>query len=166
MSEKKFHTVRGYQLLEQNKRHLTSAMEDYLEMIYRNSREEGYLRIGQLADLLNVRAPSASKMVQRLSELGLLKFRKYGIITLNENGEEIGRYLLERHRLLENFLKLLGCEENLLEQTELMEHVIKQDLLRNIQMLTDFFLENEEIMDRYLEYRRQYSNQEEAAPVN
>ena len=32
-----FHTVRGYQLLEQNKSVLTSAMEDYLEMIYRNN---------------------------------------------------------------------------------------------------------------------------------
>ncbi len=156
MVDKEFHTVRGYQLLEQNKRHLTSAMEDYLEMIYRNSREEGYLRIGQLADLLNVRAPSASKMVQRLSELGLLKFRKYGIITMNDNGKEIGKYLLERHRLLENFLRLLGCEENLLEQTELMEHVIKPDLLRHIQILTDFFLEEEACMDRYLEYRSSY----------
>ena len=140
--------------MEQSKRHLTSAMEDYLEMIYRYSMEEGYIRIGQLAGLLNVRAPSASKMVQRLSELGLLKFRKYGIIMLNDNGKEIGRYLLERHRLLENFLRLLGCEENLLELTELMEHVVNQELLRNIQVLNDFFLEHEEVMDKYNEYRR------------
>lgn len=157
MANKEFHTVRGYQLLEQNKRHLTSAMEDYLEMIYRNSMEEGYIRIGQLAGLLNVRAPSASKMVQKLSELGLLKFRKYGIIMLSENGKEIGRYLLERHKLIENFLKLLGCEENLLEQTELMEHVINQGLLRNLQVLTDFFLEEEEIMEQYIKYRMKYS---------
>ncbi len=152
MANKDFHTVRGYQLLEQNKRHLTSAMEDYLEMIYRNSREDGYLRIGQLAELLHVRAPSASKMVQRLSELGLLKFKKYGIIMLSENGKEIGKYLLERHRLLENFLRLLGCEENLLELTELMEHAINEELLRSLQVLTDFFMENEDVMKKYSEY--------------
>ncbi len=153
MANREFHTVRGYQLLEQNKRHLTSAMEDYLEMIYRNSMGEGYIRISQLAQLLNVRAPSASKMVQRLSELGLLKFQKYGIIMLSENGRELGKYLLERHRLLESFLKLLGCEEELLEQTELMEHSINQDLLRNLQVMNDFFQDNEDIRLKFLEYR-------------
>jgi Mn-dependent DtxR family transcriptional regulator len=156
--KKEFHTVRGYQLLEQNKSHLTSAMEDYLEMIYRNSMEEGYLRIGKLAELLNVRAPSASKMVQRLSELGLLKFKKYGIIMLNDIGKEVGEYLLDRHKLLENFLKLLGCEDDLLLQTELIEHDINPGLLKNIQVLSDFFLDNDEIMDKYNDYRMKYHN--------
>ncbi len=155
---REFHTVRGYQLLEQNKRNLTSAMEDYLEMIYRNSMEEGYLRIGRLAELLNVRAPSASKMVQRLSELGVLKFKKYGIIMLNDSGKEIGEYLLERHRILEDFLRLLGCEKDLLQQTELIEHNINPDLLKNIQVLSDFFLHNKEVMDKYRDYKLHYKD--------
>ena len=68
MNNKGFHTVRGYQLLEQNKRLLTSAMEDYLEMICRNSLQDGYIRINKLAELLNVKASSASKMVQKLGD--------------------------------------------------------------------------------------------------
>ncbi len=117
-----FHTVRGYQLLEQNKSVLTSAMEDYLEMIYRNSIKEGYIRINTLAELLNVKAASASRMVQKLGILGLLIYKKYGIILLSESGKEIGEYLLKRHHIIEDFLKLLGCEDDLLQQTELMEH--------------------------------------------
>lgn len=78
----KFHTVRGYQLLMQNKNLLTSSMEDYLEMIYRNSLTEGYVRINTISELLNVAAPSATKMVQKLSKLGLLQYKKYGIILL------------------------------------------------------------------------------------
>jgi len=153
-----FHTVRGYQLLEQYKHHLTSAMEDYLEMIYRNSKDEGYIRIGRLAELLNVRAPSASKMVQRLSELGLLKFKKYGIIMLSDDGKEIGEYLLERHILLEDFLKLLGCEDDLLQLTELIEHTVTPELLKNIKVLSNFFIENDEIMDQYIEYKIKNNN--------
>lgn len=152
MMEKSFHTVRGYQLIEQNKRNLTSAMEDYLEMIYRNSMEEGYIRIGTLAKLLNVSAPSASKMVQRLSELGLVKFQKYGIIIMNDSGKEMGEYLLERHELLEDFLRLLGSDD-LLQQTELMEHNITPQLLKNIKILNDFFMDNKDIMDQYNEYK-------------
>lgn len=155
---KDFHTVRGYQLLEQNKRHLTSAMEDYLEMIYRNSMEEGYLRIGKLAELLNVRAPSASKMVQRLSEYGLLKFKKYGIIVLNDNGKEIGEYLINRHKAIEAFLKLLGCEDDILQQTELIEHDINPELLINIQILSNFLVENEEILVKFNDYKNRSKN--------
>lgn len=148
-----FHTVRGYQLLEQNKRNLTSAMEDYLEMIYRNSIKDGYIRINLLAELLNVRAASASRMVQKLSELGLLIYKKYEIIMLSESGMEIGKYLLNRHEIIENFLKLISCEEDLLQQTELMEHNINPDTVNKINTLNTFFSENIEIFHRYLEYQ-------------
>ena len=131
-------------------------MEDYLEMIYRNSMDEGYIRIGKLAKLLNVSAPSTSKMVQRLSELDLLEFEKYGIIMLSDNGKEIGRYLLERHRLVEDFLKLLGCEDDILQETELIEHDVSPRLLENIRLLSEFFIDNVEIMDKYMEYKFHY----------
>ena len=72
------------------KRHLTSSMEDYLEMIYRRIIEEGYIRLNVLAQLLNVKAASATRMVQRLGELGFLIYKKYGIIMLSESGKEIG----------------------------------------------------------------------------
>ena len=48
--KQEFYTVRGYELLDQDKRLLTSAMEDYLEMIYRNNLQEGYTRINALSD--------------------------------------------------------------------------------------------------------------------
>ena len=101
----KFHTVRGYQLLGRGKKHLTSAIEDYLEMVYRSSVKEGYVRINVLSDMLNVRPSSATKMVQKLAELGLVDYKKYGIIFLTENGKKYGKFLLERHNIIENFLK-------------------------------------------------------------
>jgi Mn-dependent DtxR family transcriptional regulator len=39
-----------------------------------------------LPELLNVAAPSATKMVQKIIKLGLLNYKKYGIISLTENG--------------------------------------------------------------------------------
>ncbi len=147
-----FHTVRGYQLLEQNKDKLTSSMEDYLEMIYRNSLEDGYIRINLLADLLHVKAASASRMVQKLGEIGLLNYKKYGIIILNENGRKIGEYLLNRHHIIENFLRSIGCEEDLLEQTELMEHNISSKTAGKIEFL-NCFLNNTDIFEKFQEYK-------------
>ena len=141
-----FHTVRGYQLLEQNKKLLTSAMEDYLEMIYRNSLVEGYMRINTLSELLNVQAPSATKMVQKLSTLGLVDYKKYGIIFLTENGREIGKFLLNRHEIIETFLRHLGVSDSLLIETELIEHVISAETLQKIQQLNQYMESDSNIL--------------------
>ncbi len=156
MTNSEFHTVRGYQLLEQNKNKLTSAMEDYLEMIYRNSLEDGYIRINILADQLHVKAASASRMVQKLGEMGLLNYRKYEIIILNENGKKLGEYLLERHHIIENFLKLINCEEDLLQQTELMEHNISPRTVDKIRILNNFFSNNKNIFDFFIEFQKEF----------
>ena len=79
-----FHTLKGYQM--HNVGEVTESMEDYLEMIGRCMEEHGYVRVGALADKLNVRPSSVSKMVGRLRELGLVQFEKYGLITLTKKG--------------------------------------------------------------------------------
>jgi DtxR family transcriptional regulator, Mn-dependent transcriptional regulator len=154
VNNNEFHTVRGYQLLDQNKDKLTSSMEDYLEMIYRYSLEDGYIRINLLAELLHVKAASASRMVQKLGEIGLLNYKKYGIIILSENGKKIGEYLLERHHIIENFLKIISCEDGLLEQTELMEHNISPQTVHKINTLIDFFDVNKNIAHNFKEYQK------------
>jgi len=148
----KFHTVRGYQLLEQNKKLLTPAMEDYLEMIYRNSLAEGYARINTLSELLNVAASSATKMVQKLSNLGLLDYKRYGIIFLTENGKEIGKFLLQRHNIIETFLNNLGVKESILIETELIEHTISATTLHKINGFNKFFEQNPEIVQKFEQF--------------
>lgn len=148
----KFHTVRGYQLLSQNKNLLTSAMEDYLEMIYRNSLVEGYMRVNTLSDLLNVAAPSATKMVQKLSKLGLLDYKKYGIIFLTENGREIGRFLLDRHNTIQQFLRNLGVSDDILIETELIEHYVSVTTLNKIGLFNKFLQNNPEVSKKLSEF--------------
>ena len=67
-----FYTQKGYQMRSQHA--LTGAMEDYLEMICRQAEADGCARIGLLAEGLNVRPSSASKMVYQLRTLGLVAF--------------------------------------------------------------------------------------------
>ncbi len=156
MGEAKFHTVRGYQLLEQNKKLLTPAMEDYLEMIYRNSLVEDYLRVNTLSELLNVQAPSVTKMIQKLHELGLIHYKKYGIISLTDNGREIGKYLLERHNVLEKFLKMLSNNESLLIETELIEHSISTETLDSIKVFNEFLVKNPEMVKAFQTFRSEF----------
>lgn len=153
----KFHTVRGYQLLSQNKKLLTSSMEDYLEMIYRNSLKEGYMRINTISELLNVAAPSATKMIQKLTKLGLIDYKRYGIIFLTENGREIGKFLLERHNIIENFLRNLGVEDDILTQTELIEHNLSETTLLKVSLFNKFLSQNPGVINMFREFAKENS---------
>lgn len=150
-----FYTVRGYQLLEQHKEHLTSSLEDYLEMIYRRICEDGYVRAVSLAEWLNVQPPSVSKMLQRLAQLRLIEYRKYGVIIMTEQGKEIGKYLLWRHNTVHRFLFLLSgnSKRDFLEEAELVEHDFSRETMDDLSKLTDF------LEDRQKEYRAFLKNE-------
>lgn len=138
---KEFHTVRGYEMLSGDLRPLTSAMEDYLEMIYRSCVSEGFIRVNKLAELLNVQASSATKMVRKLADAGYVNYERYGIVRLTGKGAEAGSFLLDRHQTIETFLKILGVKNNVLRQTELIEHNISCETLEKIRKLNAFLEE-------------------------
>jgi Mn-dependent DtxR family transcriptional regulator len=121
-------------------------------MIFRNTKDDGYFRINELADKLNVRASSATKMVQKLGELGLIKYKRYGIIELSESGKELGEYLLYRHKTIEKFLNMIGIDENLLVETELIEHYISSNTLEHLELFIKYFASNPELHRRYKQY--------------
>lgn len=154
----KFHTVRGYELIRQENKSLTSAMEDYLEMIYRNSLDTGLLRSNTLSELLNVHPSSVTKMLQKLSRLGYVDYQKYGIIFLAEKGRVLGKFLYRRHQILEEFLRLIGNSESPLLETELIEHHISPETLMNIDLLTRFLNENTDCIERFHAYRKNHDS--------
>lgn len=123
--KEEFYTFREY--MDKN---LTASMEDYIEMIYRLSKDSGYTRIQELAKSLNVQPPSATKMIQKLSELNLLKYKKYDVIILENQGKKLGKKLLMRHNMIEKLLRYIGVNENnILSETEKIEHTISDETL-------------------------------------
>ncbi len=149
---REFHTVRGYELLRQQKDRLTPAMEDYLEMVYRQCELSHYTRIGKLSEALHVRPSSASKMILKLSEKGFVEYDKYEIILPTEKGKEAGAYLLHRHQTIERFLHLIGSKDLLLE-TELIEHVVSARTVALINTLLAFFERNALAKAEYEEFQ-------------
>ena len=157
IEDRDFYTFRGYSLQDQRRKNsLSASMEDYLEMIYRLSREDSYTRVLELANALHVQPPSASRMLKRLAEEGLVKYERYSIVRLTEQGERIGRYLLERHNVLEQFLHLMGVPD-VLEDAERIEHNISASAMAGISELLGFFRSNPETLaswQAYLKSRR------------
>ncbi|NLO20755.1 MAG: transcriptional regulator MntR [Syntrophomonadaceae bacterium] len=135
-----FYTARGYELLEKDSSQLTPSMEDYLEMTYRFTLDKPYTRISDLAAALNVQPPSVTSMIKKLAEMDWVTYEKYGLVVLTAKGCEMGAYLLERHTVIEEFLKLIGVKADmLLEQTEKIEHYLNCETVQSIKNLLQLF---------------------------
>lgn len=152
MTKNDFYTFNEYMKKEDSK--LTASMEDYLEMIYRLSLNKGYLRINELSRALNVQPPSATKMVQKLAESKFVKYEKYGIIILEENGKKVGEALLNRHHIIEEFLRILDIPEcEILIETEKIEHTISEETAKCFQDFVEFVKNNSNMVNEFKTYR-------------
>jgi len=150
--EKEFRTFNEF--MKKDDHSLTASMEDYLEMIFRLSANTGFVRIHELSDALNVQPPSATKMVQKLNELDLIKYEKYGYIMLAEKGRKIGDALIRRHNIVESLLKILGVSsETILGETEKVEHTLSDETIHCLEDFIDFISCNPDIPVKYAHYR-------------
>ena len=113
------------------------AVEDYLERILELINSKGYARVVDIAAALKISQASVTNMVQRLDAEGLLKYEKYRGLVLTPAGARLARKIARRHRLLTDFLKLLGLDEQVIyHDVEGMEHHISAPTLRAIERLT------------------------------
>jgi Mn-dependent DtxR family transcriptional regulator len=153
MEKQEFHTFDSY--MKKTNKKMTAAMEDYLEMIARLSKKNGFTRVYELASALNVQPPSATMMIQKLSKLKLLKYEKYGIIILEKRGAKLGKSLLRRHQIIENLLTIIGVDSNMiLEETEKMEHTISKETLICFDKFISFLNERPDIKKMIANYKQ------------
>jgi Mn-dependent DtxR family transcriptional regulator len=151
MGDNDFHTFSEYMKKKDNM--LSASTEDYLEMIFRLSENTGFTRIHELSEALNVHPPSATRMVQRLGKMNILKYEKYGVIILLDEGKKLGALLLKRHRTVESFLRLLNVpEEKLLKETEKVEHTLGGETIICLEEYISFIKDNPDIELRFNEY--------------
>jgi len=115
----------------------STAVEDYLERILGLINSKGYARVVDIAAALKISHASVSNMVQRLDAEGLLKYEKYRGLILTVAGKKLARKITHRHKLLTDFLSLLGLDERVIyHDVEGMEHHISPPTLRAIEALT------------------------------
>ena len=129
---------------------MTTMLFDFFKYL-----KKGYLRVHELSSALNVQPPSATRMVQKLAELKLLKYEKYGIIILEEKGRALGETLLNRHNIIENFLRMLDVPDSeILDETEKIEHTISGQTARCFQDFVEFMRGNPDIVKAFEVYKK------------
>jgi Mn-dependent DtxR family transcriptional regulator len=133
----------------------TPSVEDYLEKIYLLIKDKGYARVVDIASSLNVLPSSATKMIQKLDEMGFGIYERYRGIVLTVKGKKLAKALAEKHELLEDFLRTIGVhEENIYEEVEGIEHHVSKQTAFCISSLISFFEDNPSVKESYLQYRK------------
>ncbi|UFJ42939.1 transcriptional regulator MntR [Brevibacillus humidisoli] len=118
----------------------TPSMEDYLERIYNLIEEKGYARVSDIAEALEVHPSSVTKMVQKLDKDKYLVYEKYRGLVLTPKGKKVGKRLVDRHTLLEEFLRLIGVdEEHIYKDVEGIEHHLSWESITCIEYLVQYF---------------------------
>ncbi|MEV1292703.1 metal-dependent transcriptional regulator [Pseudonocardia sp. NPDC049635] len=113
----------------------SESVENYLKTIFLlGERWEGSVGISALAERLQVSSPSASGMVRKLVETGLVDHARYAGITLTPAGRASALAVVRRHRLIEMFLVTeLGLAwDEVHEEAEALEHAVSDRLLDRI----------------------------------
>ena len=137
---------RLYQLgeahVEYGKRY-TPRVEDYLEIIYELIKEKGYATTTDISNYLHVRAPTVTRMIQKLHSDDFLVYEKYRGIKLTSKGERLARSVREKHGVLADFLKLLGIDEETAHRdAEGIEHYLHAETLDRLASFVAFVKEN------------------------
>ncbi len=111
---------------------VSHAMEDYAKAIYSLEQRGGgeAVTTTALAERLEVTPASASAMLKRLAEQGLVSHEPYRGVLLTARGVRVALEVLRHHRLLERYLaQELGVPwDRVHAEAEVLEHVLSEEL--------------------------------------
>jgi DtxR family Mn-dependent transcriptional regulator len=110
---------------------VSSSVQDYAKAIYSlSARSSEPVTTSALAERLDVSSASASAMVKRLANLGLVTHERYHGVRLTPSGERVALEVIRHHRLIELYLsEALGMPwDRVHDEAEVLEHAISPEL--------------------------------------
>ena len=120
---------------------MTHSEENYLKAIFHLSRSGAKaVSTNAVAKQMNTKPSSVTDMVRRLSEKGLVNYKKYQGVSLSAPGRKLALAIVRKHRLWEVFLveKMDFSWDEVHEIAEQLEHIKSEKLIDKLDELLDF----------------------------
>ena len=123
---------------------ITSGLEDYLELIYKEIKQNNDIKAIDIANRFNVSRPSVSEALIRLADLDLIIYEGRKGISITEKGVCEAKKILKKHQVLSSFFsEILGESIDIADKNACkIEHVIDQSLIEKIKKFTSFCKDN------------------------
>lgn len=99
--------------------------ENYLKALFQLASGNGEVNVKDLSEVLGIKMPTATSMMKKLSEKGLVHYESYKPLKLTANGKKQAGLIIRKHRLTEMYLveKMGFGWEEVHEIAEQVEHV-------------------------------------------
>ncbi|MPY96463.1 MAG: metal-dependent transcriptional regulator [Actinophytocola sp.] len=112
----------------------SASIEDYVRVIYGLAERGDEVTNNTLSSRLEVSPSSASGMVTKLSQQGLVAHVPYKGIGLTPEGMKLARSVLRRHRLIESYLvsELGYTWDEVHAEADALEHAVSDLLINRI----------------------------------
>ncbi len=120
---------------------MTLSEENYLKAIYHISDTcEGGISTNAIAEKMNTKASSVTDMIKKLSEKGLVNYKRYKGSELTAEGKLIATNIIRKHRLWEVFLveKLNFTWDEVHDVAEQLEHIKSEKLIDQLDEFLGF----------------------------
>ena len=125
------------------KKQETPRAEDYLETVYHLLEDKGYANTVDISNRLEVKPPTVSSMVGKLTSRGYLLHEPYRGMKLTDSGEKVARSVIHRHEIISEFLSMLGVEGKVAyEDTEGIEHHVQPTTIYRMERLVEYLRRN------------------------
>jgi len=115
------------------------TVEEYVETIYILEKREGRAQTGMISTEMGVKPPSVTEMLQKLQEQDLVHYETYTGATLTEKGRRMAKSLMKKHRVIADFLEIIGVAQ---DQAELdacqIEHHVSDGTVRQLEKFVHF----------------------------
>ena len=118
---------------------MNSIRQDYIQAIYRLSKDKGYTNNKSISDYFSISRPSVSEMIKKLVEDGLV-IQDKNKIYLSDLGDRAAKEVLSKHRIWEFFLvNVLGLDGEVVhDQSDLLEHVTSDEMFLALNKFLDY----------------------------
>ena len=116
------------------------ATENYLKALFSLSRESGEVNVNDLAKYLNIKMPTVSSMMKKLSTKKLVHYERYKPLQLTEKGKKEAALIIRKHRLTEMYLvENMGFGwEQVHEIAEQIKHIKSPDFFSKMDELLNY----------------------------
>ena len=109
-------------------------LEEYLKTMYVLNKQNGRVRVTDVALKMNCTKASVNKAVHNLKDNGLINYETYGTIELTESGEDLAKKILEVYDIVCVFLKdVLNLDDAIAqEEAEKIKSVIADETINKL----------------------------------
>ena len=119
---------------------ISKTVENYLKNIFLLSENNKVVTTNEISRKLKIKASSASDMLKKMKDKGLLNYEKYNGVSLTVKGKKIATTIVRKHRLWETFLvkKLNFNWGEVHEVAEQLEHIKSEDLINKLDKFLNY----------------------------